>query len=40
MRVPRHHGQGFHGIMGTVSTGTWAVIPRDHGQGFHAMVGT
>ena len=29
----------FHAIVGTDSTGWWAVIPRDHGRGFHGIVG-
>ncbi len=29
----------FHVMVGTVSTGWWAVIPCDRGQSFHRMVG-
>jgi hypothetical protein len=29
----------FHVVVGTVSSGWWAVIPRDRGQSFQRMVG-
>jgi hypothetical protein len=32
VRVPRDDGHRFHGMMGTDSTRSWAVIPRDRGQ--------
>jgi putative transposase len=32
-------GCAFHVMVGTVSSGWWAVIPRDRGQSFHRMVG-
>ena len=32
LRVPRDDGHRFHGMMGTDSTRSWAVIPRDRGQ--------
>ena len=32
LRIPRHRGRGFHGIMGTISTRWWARIPRHRGR--------
>ena len=32
VRVPRDDGHRFHGMMGTDSTRSWAVISRDRGQ--------
>jgi hypothetical protein len=36
---PRQRACAFHVMVGTVSSGWWAVIPRDRGQSFHRMVG-
>lgn len=32
MRIPRHRGHGFHGMVGTNSTRRWARIPRHRGR--------
>jgi aryl-alcohol dehydrogenase-like predicted oxidoreductase len=32
LRIPRHRGRGFHGMMGTISTRWWARIPRHRGR--------
>ncbi|MEO7129197.1 MAG: hypothetical protein ABI040_10110, partial [Rhodoferax sp.] len=32
LRNPREVGHGFHGNVGSHSTGSWAVIPRERGH--------
>ncbi|MDZ4318083.1 MAG: cupin domain-containing protein [Phenylobacterium sp.] len=32
LRIPRHRGHGFHGMVGTNSTRRWARIPRHRGR--------